>query len=83
MKSILKREALGAYSPMNTFFPCCNIFLESTSSMVFDRVNRCVYAGISPRTNKASGLIFLKILYDLAIILPIVSPRLLLAAFKK
>ena len=29
-----------------------NIFLESTSSMVFDRVNRCVYAGISPRTNK-------------------------------
>ena len=27
------------------------IFLESTSSMVFDRVNRCVYAGISPRTN--------------------------------
>ena len=29
-----------------------NIFLESTSSMVFDRVNRCVYAGISPRTSK-------------------------------
>jgi len=29
-----------------------NIFLESTSSMVFDRVNKCVYAGISPRTNK-------------------------------
>ena len=29
-----------------------NIFLESTSSMVFDRVNRCVYAGISARTNK-------------------------------
>ena len=27
------------------------IFLESTSSMVFDRVNKCVYAGISPRTN--------------------------------
>ena len=27
------------------------IFLESTSSMVFDRVNRIVYAGISPRTN--------------------------------
>ena len=26
-------------------------FLESTSSMVFDRVNRIVYAGISPRTN--------------------------------
>tara|TARA_B100001175_G_scaffold309763_1_gene311906 strand:- start:7867 stop:8763 length:897 start_codon:yes stop_codon:yes gene_type:complete len=29
-----------------------NIFLESTSSMVFDRANRCVYAGISVRTNK-------------------------------
>ena len=28
------------------------IFLESTSSMVFDRSNKCVYAGISPRTNK-------------------------------
>jgi Uncharacterized protein conserved in bacteria containing a pentein-type domain len=27
------------------------IFLESTSSMVFDRVNRIVYGGISPRTN--------------------------------
>ena len=27
------------------------LFLESTSSMVFDRVNRCVYGGISPRTN--------------------------------
>ena len=27
------------------------VFLESTSSMVFDRVNRIVYAGISPRTN--------------------------------
>ena len=27
------------------------IFLESTSSMVFDRVNRIVYAGISTRTN--------------------------------
>ena len=27
------------------------VFLESTSSMVFDRVNRYVYAGISPRTN--------------------------------
>ena len=27
-------------------------FLEATSSMVFDRVNRVVYAGISPRTNK-------------------------------
>ena len=27
------------------------VFLESTSSMVFDRVNRCVYAGVSPRTN--------------------------------
>ena len=29
-----------------------NIFLESTSSMVFDRVNRCVYSGVSERTNK-------------------------------
>jgi len=29
-----------------------NIFLESTSSMVFDRVSRCVYAGVSERTNK-------------------------------
>ena len=29
-----------------------NIFLESTSSMVIDRVNRCVYAGISERTNE-------------------------------
>ena len=29
-----------------------NIFLESTSSMVFDRVNKCVYAGVSERTNK-------------------------------
>ena len=28
------------------------IFLEATSSMVFDRVNRVVYAAISPRTNK-------------------------------
>ena len=28
------------------------IFLESTSSMVFDRTNKCVYAGVSPRTNK-------------------------------
>ena len=27
------------------------VFLESTSSMVFDRVNRIVYGGISPRTN--------------------------------
>ena len=29
-----------------------NIFLESTSSMVIDRVNNCVYAGISERTNE-------------------------------
>ena len=28
-----------------------NIFLESTSSMVFDRVNRIVYLTISPRAN--------------------------------
>ena len=35
-----------------------NIFLESTSSMVFDRVNRCVYAGISARTNKDDVLMY-------------------------
>ncbi|MDC0991094.1 arginine deiminase-related protein [Gammaproteobacteria bacterium] len=29
-----------------------DIFLEGTSSMVFDRVNRIVYAGLSPRTNQ-------------------------------
>jgi hypothetical protein len=29
-----------------------NIFLESTSSMVFDRVNKVAYIGISPRTDK-------------------------------
>ena len=29
-----------------------DIFLESTSSMVFDRVNRIVYATPSPRTNE-------------------------------
>ena len=29
-----------------------DIFLESTSSMVFDRVNKVAYIGISPRTNK-------------------------------
>ena len=29
-----------------------NIFLESTSSMVFDRINRVVYATPSPRTNE-------------------------------
>ena len=29
-----------------------NIFLESTSSMVFDRVNKIVYATPSPRTNE-------------------------------
>jgi hypothetical protein len=28
------------------------MFLEATSSMVFDRVNKVVYAGLSPRTNK-------------------------------
>ena len=35
-----------------------NIFLESTSSMVFDRVNRIVYAGISPRTNAVQLIIW-------------------------
>ena len=34
------------------------IFLESTSSMVFDRVNRIVYAGISPRTNAVQLIIW-------------------------
>lgn len=29
-----------------------NMFLEGTSSMVFDRVNKIVYSGLSPRTNK-------------------------------
>jgi hypothetical protein len=29
-----------------------NIFLESTSSMVFDRVNKVAYIGVSPRTDK-------------------------------
>ena len=33
------------------------VFLESTSSMVFDRVNRIVYAGISPRTNAVQLII--------------------------
>ena len=34
------------------------IFLESTSSMVFDRVNRIVYAGISPRTHAVQLIIW-------------------------
>ena len=34
------------------------IFLESTSSMVFDRVTRIVYAGISPRTNAVQLIIW-------------------------
>ena len=34
------------------------IFLESTSSMVFDRVNRIVYAGISPRTNAVQSIVW-------------------------
>ena len=34
------------------------IFVESTSSMVFDRVNRIVYAGISPRTNAVQLIIW-------------------------
>jgi len=34
------------------------VFLESTSSMVFDRVNRIVYAGISPRTNAVQLIIW-------------------------
>ena len=35
-----------------------DIFIESTSSMVFDRVNRIVYAGISPRTNAVQLIIW-------------------------
>jgi len=35
-----------------TEFEKKDMFLEATSSMVFDRVNRIVYAAISPRTNK-------------------------------
>jgi hypothetical protein len=34
------------------------VFLESTSSMVFDRVNRIVFAGISPRTNAVQLIIW-------------------------
>ena len=34
------------------------VFLESTSSMVFDRVNRIAYAGISPRTNAVQLIIW-------------------------
>ena len=34
------------------------VFFESTSSMVFDRVNRIVYAGISPRTNAVQLIIW-------------------------
>jgi hypothetical protein len=34
------------------------VFLESTSSMVFDRINRIVYAGISPRTNAVQLIIW-------------------------
>ena len=35
-----------------TEFEKKDMFLEATSSMVFDRVNRVVYAAISPRTNE-------------------------------
>ena len=35
-----------------TEFEKKGMFLEATSSMVFDRVNRIVYAAISPRTNE-------------------------------
>tara|TARA_Y200000002_G_scaffold289003_1_gene243133 strand:+ start:1836 stop:2738 length:903 start_codon:yes stop_codon:yes gene_type:complete len=35
-----------------TDFEKKDMFLEATSSMVFDRVNRIVYAAISPRTNE-------------------------------
>lgn len=35
-----------------TEFEKKDMFLEATSSMVFDRVNRIVYATISPRTNE-------------------------------
>ena len=43
-----KYKVVGDLSP----FEEQNVFLEATSSMVFDRVNRVVYAGLSPRTNK-------------------------------
>ena len=50
MINFLKEEykVVGDLSP----FEEQNVFLEATSSMVFDRVNRVVYAGLSPRTNK-------------------------------
>ena len=35
-----------------TDFEKKDMFLEATSSMVFDRVNKIVYAAISPRTNE-------------------------------
>ncbi len=43
-----KYKVVGDLSP----FEEQNVFLEATSSMVFDRDNRVVYAGLSPRTNK-------------------------------
>ena len=50
MISLLKEsyELTSDYSD----FENKDIFLESTSSMVFDRVNKVAYIGISPRTDK-------------------------------
>ena len=50
MISLLKEsyELTSDYSD----FENKNIFLESTSSMVFDRVNKVAYIGVSPRTDK-------------------------------
>ena len=50
MISLLKEsyELTSDYSD----FENKNIFLESTSSMVFDRVNKVAYIGLSPRTDK-------------------------------
>ena len=47
-------ELLKTYSLTNDYssFEDKNMFLEGTSSMVFDRVNKVVYSGLSPRTNK-------------------------------
>ena len=50
MISLLKEsyELTSDYSD----FENKDIFLESTSSMVFDRVNKVAYIGVSPRTDK-------------------------------
>ena len=47
-------ELLKSYSLTKDYssFEDKNMFLEGTSSMVFDRVNKVIYSGLSPRTNK-------------------------------